>query len=82
MEQLTDCTKNIFELGANVDLCNVSPDGKNINQNCGVLNPKLLIEKMENSDYDYAIGFDGDGDRVIFIDKDGEFIMAINYYTY
>ena len=57
-----------FELGANVDLCNVSPDGKNINQNCGVLNPKLLIEKMENSDYDYAIGFD-DGDRVIFIDK-------------
>ena len=33
-----------------------------------MLNPNL-IEKMENSDYDYAIGFDGDGDRVIFIDK-------------
>ena len=64
--------KIFFELGANVDLCNVSPDGKNINQNCGVLNPKLLIEKMENSDYDYAIGFDGDGDRVIFIDKGGD----------
>ena len=64
--------KIFFELGANVDLCNVSPDGKNINQNCGVLNPKLLIEKMENSDYDYAIGLDGDGDRVIFIDKDGD----------
>ena len=64
--------KIFFELGANVDLCNVSPDGKNINQNCGVLNPKLLIEKMENSDYDYAIGLDGDGDRVIFIDKGGD----------
>ena len=64
--------KIFFELGANVDLCNVSPDGKNINQNCGVLNPKLLIEKMKNSDYDYAIGLDGDGDRVIFIDKGGE----------
>ena len=64
--------KIFFELGANVDLCNVSPDGKNINLNCGVLNPKLLIEKMKNSNYDYAIGFDGDGDRVIFIDKGGE----------
>lgn len=64
--------KIFFELGANVDMCNVTPDGKNINLNCGVLNPKLLIEKMENSDYDYAIGFDGDGDRVIFIDKSGE----------
>ena len=64
--------KIFFELGANVDLCNVSPDGKNINLNCGVLNPKLLIEKMEKSNYDYAIGFDGDGDRVIFIDKGGE----------
>ena len=37
-----------------------------------MLNPKLLIEKMEKSNYDYAIGFDGDGDRVIFIDKSGE----------
>ncbi|MEK9994242.1 MAG: phosphoglucosamine mutase [Hydrogenophilales bacterium] len=64
--------KIFFELGANVDLCNVSPDGKNINLNCGVLNPKLLIEKMKNSNYDYAIGFDGDGDRVIFVDKGGE----------
>jgi len=64
--------KIFFELGANVDLCNVSPDGKNINLNCGVLDPKLLIEKMEKSNYDYAIGFDGDGDRVIFIDKGGE----------
>lgn len=64
--------KVFFELGANVDLCNVSPDGKNINLNCGVLNPKVLIEKMGNSNYDYAIGFDGDGDRVIFIDKGGE----------
>ena len=27
---------------------------------------------MEKSNYDYAIGFDGDGDRVIFIDKGGE----------
>ena len=64
--------QKFFELGANVDLCNVSPDGKNINLNCGVLNPKLLIKKMEKSNYDYAIGFDGDGDRVIFIDKSGE----------
>ena len=54
----------------------------NINLNCGVLNPKLLIEKMEKSNYDYAIGFDGDGDRVIFIDKVERFIMAINYCTY
>ena len=64
--------KIFFELGANVDLCNVSPDGKNINLNSGVLNPKLLIEKMKNSNYDYGIGFDGDGDRVIFVDKGGE----------
>ena len=41
--------KIFFELGANVDLCNVSPDGKNINLNCGVLNPKLLISSFNFS---------------------------------
>jgi phosphoglucosamine mutase len=64
--------KIFFELGADIDLCNVLPDGKNINSNCGVLYPKQLLKKMEKSNYDYAIGFDGDGDRVIFIDKGGE----------
>ena len=37
---------------------------------------------MKNSNYDYAIGFDGDGDRVIFIDKGGEVYNGDKLYKY
>lgn len=70
------------ELGAKVITIGVTPDGKNINTNCGSLNPELLREKVLESGADLGIALDGDADRVIFCDEkgnviDGDKIIAI-----
>lgn len=72
----------ISELGADVILINNNPDGKNINENCGAVYPNLLAEKVLEHKAHLGISFDGDGDRVIFVDEkgniiDGDFIMGI-----
>ena len=59
------------ELGAKVDTVGSTPDGININKNCGSTNPNLLKEEMINGNYDLGIAFDGDGDRILIIDSDG-----------
>lgn len=59
------------ELGAQVDLIGVEPDGQNINRACGSTDLAALIEKTKNSKADLGIAFDGDGDRVIMVDRDG-----------
>ncbi len=72
----------IFELGADIITINDKPDGKNINENCGAVYPDLLAEKVLETKADLGISFDGDGDRVIFVDEkgnmvDGDMIMGI-----
>ena len=62
------------ELGAEVITIGVTPDGKNINTNCGSLNPELLREKVLDSGADLGIALDGDADRVIFCDEKGEIV--------
>lgn len=62
------------ELGAEVITIGVSPDGKNINTDCGSLNPELLREKVLESGADAGIALDGDADRVIFCDERGELV--------
>ena len=64
--------KVFSELGANVDTIAASPDGININQNCGSTNPSLLKEEIVKGSYDIGIAFDGDGDRILIINSDGE----------
>ena len=64
--------KVFSELGANVETIGASPDGININQNCGSTSPNTLKEAITKGFYDIGIAFDGDGDRILIVDSDGE----------
>ena len=59
------------ELGATVDTIGASPDGININQNCGSTSPDFLKEEITEGDYDIGIAFDGDGDRILVVSSEG-----------
>jgi phosphoglucosamine mutase len=70
------------ELGAEVISLGIEPDGHNINAGCGSLHPEKLQQKVVAENADIGIAFDGDADRVIFVDHtgkviDGDQIMAI-----
>ena len=70
------------ELGAEVITIGTEPDGYNINQECGSTNPGRAQEEVIKQRADYGIALDGDGDRVVLIDRkgnilDGDDIMYI-----
>lgn len=58
-------------LGATVSTIHTTPNGKNINDECGATHPVLLSESVKNLKADLGIAFDGDGDRLIATDNDG-----------
>ena len=60
------------EMGATVIPIGVSPDGLNINLDCGSTKPATLRETVKAQGADLGIAFDGDGDRVIMVDHQGE----------
>lgn len=62
------------ELGAEVVPMAVAPDGVNINSGCGSTNTAALQEQVVASEADLGIAFDGDGDRVLFVDHLGEVV--------
>ncbi|MFT5083347.1 MAG: phosphoglucosamine mutase [Lentisphaeria bacterium] len=66
--------KVFAELGANVTAVGVSPDGLNINLECGATKLNQLQKKVLETDADLGIAFDGDGDRVMFVDHRGEVV--------
>lgn len=59
------------ELGAHVISYGVDPDGENINKGCGSTCPDALKELVLEHGAHIGIAFDGDGDRVIFVDEKG-----------
>jgi phosphoglucosamine mutase len=59
-------------LGAHVDVLAGQPDGRNINDGCGSTHLDAMIERAAEGDYDVAFAFDGDGDRVLAVDRKGE----------
>jgi len=59
------------ELGAKVEAIGVDPDGTNINDGVGSLYPEALAERVRASGAALGIAFDGDGDRLLFVDSDG-----------
>lgn len=64
---------NVFsELGATVIPIHNSPNGLNINLDCGSTKPAPLQEAVKAHNADLGIAFDGDGDRVIMVDHKGE----------
>jgi len=60
------------ELGARVISIGVSPDGLNINEACGSTHPKALQRAVLEHHADVGIALDGDGDRLIMVDRKGE----------
>ncbi|MGB3221266.1 MAG: phosphoglucosamine mutase [Desulforhopalus sp.] len=70
------------ELGAKVTTLATSPDGKNINHDCGALHPEKMAAKVKELGADIGLALDGDGDRLIVCDEhgeivDGDHVMAI-----
>ena len=66
---------NVFsELGAEVISIGCAPNGLNINDGVGVLAPGALRDAVRERRADLGIAFDGDGDRVMMIDAEGEIV--------
>ena len=61
----------LWELGAEVIPVGVSPDGRNINLDCGSTNPTVAAETVVAHGADVAICLDGDADRVLILDEYG-----------
>ncbi len=59
------------EFGAEVDVYFNESSGININEDCGSTHTENLRNIAKKGDYDIAFAFDGDGDRLIVVDKDG-----------
>ena len=49
-----------------------APDGTNINVGCGATDLALLQQTVRDGGYDLGIAFDGDGDRMLAVDENGE----------
>jgi phosphoglucosamine mutase len=59
------------ELGASVTKIGVTPDGLNINENCGAMYPEIVADMVKATGSHIGIALDGDADRVIFADANG-----------
>ena len=69
-------------LGARVTVIADAPDGRNINDGCGSTHVELLGEQVVAGGHDVGFAFDGDGDRVLAVDRhgvvvDGDELMAL-----
>jgi len=74
--------KVLWELGAEVIAMGVSPDGYNINENCGSTSPEAAARLIRETGADIGICLDGDADRLIVLDEtgavvDGDQIMGL-----
>jgi phosphoglucosamine mutase len=72
----------LWELGAEVVALGTSPNGTNINDDCGSTSPELLRETVVASGADLGLALDGDADRLIVVDEqgamvDGDQLMAL-----
>jgi phosphoglucosamine mutase len=59
------------QLGAEVTAIGDAPDGTNINEGCGATDLALLQETVRAGGHDLGVAFDGDGDRMLAVDGDG-----------
>ncbi len=62
------------ELGADVIVLHDSPNGSNINENCGAMHPHVLSDEVKRMRADIGFGLDGDADRLIVVDNEGHLI--------
>ena len=97
MRMVVDCANGatyqigplvLRELGARVEAIGVDPNGLNINDGVGSMYPEGLAERVRATGADLGIAFDGDGDRVLFVDgqgtvRDGDdllFLLATDWH--
>lgn len=76
------CPEVFRRLGADIEAIGVEPDGININLNCGSTHLESLIDRVRSGGFDLGFALDGDADRCICVDNngdvfDGDYIMAI-----
>ncbi|HEV8184214.1 MAG TPA: phosphoglucosamine mutase [Candidatus Angelobacter sp.] len=60
--------------GAQVEFTHRTPDGRNINENCGALHPEIVAREVVSRNADMGICFDGDADRALFADCNGHVV--------
>jgi len=73
----TSCAAEVLsELGATVEVIHATPNGININTDCGSTHPQALQEMVRKGDYHAGFAFDGDADRLIAVDENGELITG------
>ena len=71
----TEVAPRLFEqLGLQVDWICASPDGRNINLDCGSLHLEKLQEKVKETGADMGVAFDGDADRALFVSPAGKVV--------
>jgi phosphoglucosamine mutase len=61
-------------LGGEIVITHASPDGRNINENCGALHPEMVAAQVKVRDASMGITFDGDADRALFADEHGRVV--------
>jgi phosphoglucosamine mutase len=61
-------------LGADIVSTHASPNGRNINENCGALHPEVVARETANHEAALGITFDGDADRALFANARGEIV--------
>lgn len=64
----------LYELGAEVVAVAVQPNGTNINKECGSTHPALLSATVKLEKADFGIALDGDADRLVVVDENGDVI--------
>jgi len=64
----------LARLGIDATVVNNDPDGRNINANCGAAHSAALVAAVKTSGANMGIAFDGDGDRLIAVDQDGNVV--------
>ena len=64
----------LWELGAEIMPIGVSPDGLNVNLDCGSTAPEAMCAKVREVRADFGIALDGDADRVVMADEKGNII--------
>jgi phosphoglucosamine mutase len=64
----------LWELGADIVTLGVSPDGTNINLDCGSTAPQAMCNRVREVRADFGIALDGDADRVVMADEKGQII--------
>ncbi len=62
------------ELGADVKVIANNPNGYNINEGCGAMHPEMLAQAVREYRADVGIALDGDADRVVMVDENGDII--------